>query len=372
MKEEWMKELPDWDSVKDRYLKWYAFMNENISFSLKDSQKHTQNHCMRVMLYALTIAHRFGLSEQEQDALAIAAAFHDARRQNDWLDVGHGQRAADYYQEFCKTNQLPFEKSVYLIMAYHDREDSIGKERLNGASLKHSAPLYEIFKDADALDRFRLAANGLDVQMLRTDIAKDLVDFAKQLVEKTQSVRPVLEPDKYLVVVDMQNDFVTGSLGTAEAQEIAACAVKKAEQYPGHVMFTLDSHPENYLTTQEGTLLPVTHCVTGTEGWQLIPGMAKIQAERLAAIYMKPAFGSVKLMQTLAEIHAQTAVKEIELIGLCTDVCVISNAILLKAALPEVPVYVDAACCAGTTPEKHRAALEIMESCQVRIRERRE
>lgn len=370
MKEEWMKGLPDWDFVRDRYLKWYTFMNDNVSFSLKDSKKHTKNHCMRVMLYALTIAHRLGLSEREQDVLAIAAAFHDSRRQDDWLDVGHGQRAADYYQEFCKENQLPFEETIYLIMAYHDREDSIGKEKLNGTSLEQGTLLYEIFKDADALDRFRLAVNGLDRRMLRTEAAGELVDFAKRLVEKSQSVRLVLEPNKYLIVVDMQNDFVTGTLGTEEAQEMAASAVKKAEQYQGNVVFTLDSHPGNYLDTQEGNLLPVAHCITGTDGWQLIPDMAKIQAGQIAAIYTKPTFGSLKLMQALTEIHAQTAIEEIELIGLCTDVCVISNAILLKAALPEVPIYVDADCCAGTTTEKHRAALEIMESCQIRIRER--
>ncbi len=367
MREEWLKEIPDWSAIKGYYRKWYALMDEKVDFSLKDSQKHTKAHCMRVMLYAMIIANRLGLSEQEIDVLGIAAAFHDSRRQDDWLDVGHGQRASDYYREFCTTHMLKYDERAYFIMAYHDRDDQIGKEILRNTSLEDGELIYDIFKDADALDRFRLAANALDIEMLRTDKAKELVSFAKYLVQQSMSISPVKEPDKYLIVVDMQNDFVTGSLGSEKAMEISARAISKAEQYKGNVVFTLDSHPQNYLSTQEGRLLPVEHCITGTDGWQMISGMAQLQAKLLAAIYMKPTFGSTKLMQTLSEIHKQMPIREIELIGLCTDICVVSNALLLKAALPEVPIYVDADCCAGTTVDKHKAALEVMKSCQIRI-----
>lgn len=370
IREEWLKELPDWDSIKEKYLKWYAFMEEDVIFSFEDSQKHTKEHCARVMLYALTIAHRLGLPEQAQDMLGIASAFHDSRRLDDWLDVGHGQRAADYYREYCQANQALFEKAVYLMIAYHDRDDTIGIEQLDRAQLENGVLLYKILKDADALDRFRLAANALNVQMLRTNAAGGLVTFAKHLVEKMLPVRPISELYKYLIVVDMQNDFVAGTLGTPQAQEMSEHAAKKVQQYAGNVIFTMDSHSENYLATQEGKLLPVKHCITGTSGWQLIPIMAAIQAERAAAIYRKQTFGSVKLIQDLSEFHARTPIEEIELIGLCTDVCVVSNALLLKAALPEVPIFVDADCCAGTTPENHKAALQVMKSCHIRIRER--
>lgn len=174
--------------------------------------------------------------------------------------------------------------------------------------------------------------------------------------------------NKYLIVVDMQNDFVTGSLGTAEAQNIVQSVVQKINHFQGSVLFTKDTHGENYLLTQEGKMLPVMHCIYGTPGWQFIDGLEKIQMERDWPVYLKPTFSSVKLAQDLQAIHQSNPIEEIELIGVCTDVCVVSNALLLKAYLPEVDIWVDGSCCAGTTPQKHRMALETMKSCQIMIR----
>jgi len=169
--------------------------------------------------------------------------------------------------------------------------------------------------------------------------------------------------ERCLVVIDMQNDFIDGSLGTPEAVEIVPAVINKICQYPrGAVFATKDTHGKDYLETQEGRNLPVTHCVRDTSGWELRSGIAELLSPK--NIYEKPTFGSLRLAEDLAKIPG---LKEIELVGVCTDICVVSNALLLKAAMPEVLIRVDANCCAGVTPEKHLAALETMRSCQIKI-----
>ncbi|MBO4914068.1 MAG: cysteine hydrolase [Oscillospiraceae bacterium] len=164
-----------------------------------------------------------------------------------------------------------------------------------------------------------------------------------------------------LVVVDMQNDFIDGALGTPEAAAIVPAVVEKIRGYdPWNIYLTRDTHYENYLETQEGRNLPVEHCIKDTPGWQLRTEVA--EAAEGGTIIDKPTFGSVELASRLMVERAQEAL-EIEVVGLCTDICVVSNALLLKAAMPEAPITVDAACCAGVTPEKHKAALETMRSC---------
>lgn len=170
---------------------------------------------------------------------------------------------------------------------------------------------------------------------------------------------------RYLIVVDMQNDFITGTLGTAEAQTIVERVASKARAFEGEVVFTLDTHGADYLDTQEGALLPVEHCMKGTDGWRLAPALQAVRDERVAQCFEKSAFGSLELAGFLAREHAAHPIESIELVGLCTDICVVSNALIVKAQLPEVPVHVDASCCAGVTPEAHRAALDTMKSCQV-------
>ncbi len=171
-----------------------------------------------------------------------------------------------------------------------------------------------------------------------------------------------------LVIVDVQKDFVTGALGTAEAQAMLPRLLEKLRGFEGGVWLTLDTHGEDYLETQEGRYLPVAHCVKGTEGWQLEDEVGRIAGERDAAIVEKPTFGSEKLVEELRSLYEEGRLEGVELCGLCTDICVVSNALLLKAAMPELPISVDAACCAGVTPEKHRAALEVMRSCQIDVR----
>ena len=173
---------------------------------------------------------------------------------------------------------------------------------------------------------------------------------------------------KYLIVVDMQKDFITGSLGTKEAQAILAGVVEKVRTYEGKVIFTRDTHGADYLDTQEGKKLPVKHCIRNEEGWHLADELKDLQEKTEWKVYDKPTFGSVELALELKKESEQTAIEEIELCGLCTDICVISNALLLKAFLPEAPIVVDAKCCAGVTPESHQNALEAMKMCQIEIR----
>ena len=172
---------------------------------------------------------------------------------------------------------------------------------------------------------------------------------------------------KILIVVDMQKDFVDGSLGTTEAQAIVPAVVKKAADYEGEVIFTKDTHGKDYLSTREGKYLPVEHCVKGTAGWEFLPELEKICSENQCTVYEKETFGSVKLMEDLLQRQTAGEIEEIELIGLCTDICVISNAMVIKANLPEAFIKVVENCCAGVTPQSHKNAVEAMRMCQVAV-----
>jgi nicotinamidase-related amidase len=169
-----------------------------------------------------------------------------------------------------------------------------------------------------------------------------------------------------LVVVDMQKDFVDGALGTPEAVKIVPRVVEKIKNFKGKVFYTRDTHAENYMESQEGKNLPVIHCVEGTKGWNIIP---EIEAIRTGEVIDKPTFGSKELAMTLRHMNEASEINSITLIGLCTDICVISNALTLKAFLPETPIQVDASCCAGVTPESHTRALEAMKMCHIQIME---
>ena len=164
----------------------------------------------------------------------------------------------------------------------------------------------------------------------------------------------------YLIVVDMQNDFIDGSLGSAMAQAIVPKVVEKAAHFDGKVIFTRDTHGPNYLNTQEGRKLPVKHCIQGTPGWQICGELQPFAAN----VVDKLSFGSISLPRLLAQ---EGTPESIELCGLCTDICVVSNALMLKANFPEMEISVDSDCCAGVTPETHEAALTTMR-CQINVK----
>lgn len=171
---------------------------------------------------------------------------------------------------------------------------------------------------------------------------------------------------KYLVVVDMQKDFVDGALGTKEACAIVPAAVEKIKRFDGEIFATFDTHFDNYMETAEGKKLPIPHCIKGTDGWQLNKDISVALAEKKFTPVEKYTFGSVKLSEII-KTAADGDEFTVELIGLCTDICVISNALLLKASFPDAAIAVEEKCCAGVTPEKHDAAIEIMKSCQIDI-----
>ena len=166
---------------------------------------------------------------------------------------------------------------------------------------------------------------------------------------------------KILVVVDMQNDFIDGALGTPEAVAIVPYVKELIEGFDGKVLFTRDTHFENYMDTEEGRNIPVPHCIKGTDGWQI---RAELDALRTTEAIDKITFGSRDLVDVLA---AEGEIKSITFVGLCTDICVISNAMVVKAFFPEIPLLVDAKACAGVTPESHSRALAAMKTCQIKV-----
>lgn len=167
---------------------------------------------------------------------------------------------------------------------------------------------------------------------------------------------------KYLIVVDMQNDFITGTLGSKLAKEIVSKVVEKVKNFDGKVIFTRDTHFAEYMQTQEGKNLPIEHCIKDTDGWQICDELKPYVNE----VVDKITFGSITLPKILQDYNEE--IEKIELCGLCTDICVISNAVILKAAFPEVKIEVDSSCCAGVSVESHNTALNAMKAVQIAVK----
>lgn len=166
-----------------------------------------------------------------------------------------------------------------------------------------------------------------------------------------------------LIVVDMQNDFISGSLGTSEAQAITPNVLRLIKDFDGKIIFTKDTHEANYLDTKEGKNLPVAHCIKGTQGWEIEKSLLPYTKE----IIEKPTFGSLELVKRLQDLDREEKINTITFVGLCTDICVISNVLLTKSAFLEAEIIVDASCCAGVSPQSHKNALEAMKTCQIKI-----
>ena len=176
-----------------------------------------------------------------------------------------------------------------------------------------------------------------------------------------------MDTKKILIVIDMQNDFVDGSLGAPEAKSIVMNVREKIFDYRisnnNYIYYTQDTHYENYLNTLEGKKLPVEHCINKTTGWEIVPDL-RVHLRVNGELVLKETFGYINWENVLGY---EEEIGHIELVGLCTDICVISNALILRALYPNTRIFVDSKCCAGTTPEKHEAALKVMESCQIDI-----
>lgn len=171
--------------IQKPYERWYNFMEENVELWLPDSKWHAKDHCARVLLLALLIGYQKGLSDEEMAVMGTAAVFHDSRRLDDGIDEGHGKRAAEYYADYCRKHDMPFDELTSYIICFHNQDDSLGLAEIakSPAIRERGVLLYQIFKDADGLDRFRLGPNAMNVNMLRTEEAHRLVDFAKYLLQ---------------------------------------------------------------------------------------------------------------------------------------------------------------------------------------------
>jgi nicotinamidase/pyrazinamidase len=172
---------------------------------------------------------------------------------------------------------------------------------------------------------------------------------------------------KILIVIDMQNDFITGTLGTEEAKRIVPLVVKRINEFEGDVILTQDTHNQDYLNTLEGKHLPIVHCIIDTDGWKIQKDVRFAAENKTYVRYQKNTFSSIELAKDLLKINENNEIQSIELIGLCTDICVISNALMIKAYIPEVEIFVNESCCAGVTIESHKAALETMRMCQINV-----
>lgn len=193
-------------AVRDLFTKWRTYMYERVTFNMADSLIHSRPHCERVLLYALLIGRSRRCTAEELETLAHAAVFHDTRRLDDYLDTGHGARAAIHYRDFCKSNKdMVFHRAAEYLMRYHDLDDAVGRKAImrdfdNGSD--DALQLYDIFKDADALDRWRLGSRGLDPKYLRTSEARDLIGYAHKLVADTT------DPELLRAIEDEVNDAI--------------------------------------------------------------------------------------------------------------------------------------------------------------------
>ncbi|HDS1367959.1 TPA: HD domain-containing protein [Stenotrophomonas maltophilia] len=175
--------------VAKRYRQWYDFMENNVEYWMADSPWHAKDHAARVLLLALILGHKKGLDNEGMDTLSLAAVFHDSRRVDDWIDRGHGERAANYYRERCRETNIYIDAHAAFIMHHHDLDDRIGLaviDRMYAGRAERLA-LFQIFKDADALDRFRLGDDNLNVSMLRTEEAPTLIEFSKQMLQQSRN-----------------------------------------------------------------------------------------------------------------------------------------------------------------------------------------
>jgi len=344
--------------VRKFFWQWDSFLLQRVKFNRPESEVHAFGHCERVLLFALLIGEKiFGADENALEILAQAAVFHDSRRQDDYLDIGHGARAAVYYEDFCKKNpDVTYHPEVVYLMRYHDLDDKHGFEAIRekfGEDFWRVIVLYKIFKDADALDRWRLGGNGLDTQFLRTSFAKEMTDYSRRIVQATipaqalkqteEEVERVIrqqiknkEGNRMLLIIDPQIDFVTGSLpvpGAVQAMDSLSEYIGHTGSDYSHIIVTADRHPMRHRSFKsEGGEWPV-HCVEDSVGAALWPPIM----ERLLDIPDKVTilhkgenaaieeYSILKNKEAREQIYAiinDKTIGKIDICGLAGDVCV--------------------------------------------------
>ena len=345
-------------------------------------------HCRYVGDLAGMIAGEMGLDPEYATVLGY---LHDIGRKVDPLNHMYAgyrylkENGYDKYAFICLTHSflnndiecicgrlLPPESEGYdEVKAFVESHENTDYDRIietcdllclhtGGTTLEERIDDIESRKGTHAKSKQHREAAVAQKAYIEEKIGHSIYDFYKYLKEENTM-------KKILVVVDMQKDFVDCALGSKEAVAIVPAVVKKISEFDGEIFVTYDTHFENYMDTAEGKKLPVPHCIKGTAGWELDDKVMKALAGKKFTAVEKKTFGSVELPALIKEAVG-TEEFTVEVIGLCTDICVVSNALIIKANFPEVPIAVDAACCAGVTPEKHEAALETMRSCQIDVR----
>ncbi len=345
-------------------------------------------HCRYVGDLAGMIANEMGLDPEYATVLGY---LHDIGRKVDpgnHIYAGYKflkENGYDEYAYICLTHSflnndtecicgrlLPAESEGYAeVKAFVEAHENTDYDRIvqtcdllclhtGGTTLEERIDDIEARKGTHAKSKYHRETAVKQKAYIESKIGHSIYDFYKYL-KKDKKMK------KILVVVDMQNDFVDGALGSKEAAAIVPAVVKKISGFDGEIFVTYDTHFENYMDTAEGKKLPVPHCIKGTDGWKLNGEVERALTAKNFTPVEKKTFGSVDLPALIGKA-AGDGEFTVEIVGLCTDICVVSNALIIKANFPEAPITVDSACCAGVTPEKHEAALETMRSCQIDVR----
>ena len=266
---------------------------------------------------------------------------------------------------------LLFSMTIIPAMAASEKTITVypgGSLVVNGENLTGAAP--ELFNYEDRLYLpLRYAAEAVGASIAWDSASQTATVTSLEKTAREINLEGVEDPTKLLIVIDIQNDFVTGTLGTKEAEAILPKVQEKIKNWDGKILFTMDTHYENYLETQEGRKLPVVHCARGTWGWEIAEAVKEAYGKEIPAadIFEKETFGSIDLWNAVAALNAERPIEEIQVIGLVTDICVASNSIGLRAAVPETEITVDAACVAGVTPEAHETALDAIAGIQINV-----
>lgn len=344
--------------VRELYDRWEGFLDRNVRFTMPFSKVHAKPHCKRVLLHALTIGNLLCPDDDEAaEILAHAAVFHDSRRHDDYIDRGHGARAAVYYGEYCDSHpEITYHPEAAEIMRFHDIDDKAGLADIARRFPNDSgrvAKLYSIFKDADALDRFRLGGSGFDARYLRTDAARSMIDEAKSLVEQTtdpallrslaaeveEAISTRNEPKRMLLIVDPQIDFINGSLSVAGAVEAMDRLTDYVRETAGRyvvIALTADRHPYDHISfTGSGGEWP-RHCVADTVGAAFWPGLFDaVHEAALAVVVMHKgedrdheeysAFASERNRTVVRRLAEEWNIGRVDVCGLAGDVCVLST-----------------------------------------------
>lgn len=357
------------DEVARRYESHLQLLYSGVRFTMPLSPVHAMPHCERVLLHVLTLASKEMPGDTEAaEILAQAAVFHDTRRFDDYIDAGHGARAAVYYEEYCRSHsEMNFHPEVSMIMRYHDMPDVKGIEAIGrrfGASADRVERLYAIFKDADALDRFRLSDDGLDPKFLRTESSKGMIDFARNLVEITmekqllsemgEKVRTIKEAvgdsRRVLLIVDPQVDFITGSLAVSGAVEAMDALAKYISDNPWKyvaIVLTGDRHPYGHISFSDWGGEWPRHCVADSTGAAFWPPLLEAAHESMAHVYVihkgerpdKDEYSALESMshrEMFGRILHRVNATETDVCGLAGNICVRSTLADGIKAFPEM------------------------------------